>query len=85
MTTPLSASTSSTGTLQMPATVGQLNDAGVFYLQSRGIGKADAELMLSLGFVNALVDQLPLEGLAVWVRAAFARWFAERSGRGATP
>lgn len=64
------------------ATVGQLNEAGVFYLQSRGVTKADAELMLSLGFVNALVDQVPVPGLPEWLRAAFARWFAERSGRG---
>lgn len=64
------------------ATVGQLNEAGVFYLQSRGIAKADAELMLSLGFVNALVDQVPVSGLPEWLRAEFARWFAERSGRG---
>lgn len=63
------------------ATVGQLNETGVFYLQSRGIAKADAELMLSLGFVNALVDTLPVAGLADWVRGECARWFATRGGR----
>jgi len=67
------------------ATVGQLNETGVFYLQSRGINKNDAELMLSLGFVNALVDTVPVAGLAAWLRAGFARWFATRSGRGELP
>jgi Fe-S cluster assembly protein SufD len=65
------------------ATVGQLNEDGVFYLQSRGIAKADAELMLSLGFVNALVDQVPVAALADWLRGEFSRWFALRAGRGA--
>lgn len=63
------------------ATVGQLNETGVFYLQSRGIAKQDAELMLSLGFVNALVDTVPVPGIADWVRGEFSRWFTDRSGR----
>lgn len=64
------------------ATVGQLNEAGVFYLQSRGIAKTEAELMLSLGFVNALVDRLPVAGLTDWVRRRCEKWFAVSSGRG---
>lgn len=64
------------------ATVGQLNDKALFYLQSRGIARADAETMLALGFVNALVDSQPLPVLGDWLRAEFARWFAS-SGRGA--
>jgi len=67
------------------ATVGQLNEAGVFYLQSRGIARADAELMLSLGFVNALIGQVPVAGLPEWLRGESERWFAGRSGRGACP
>lgn len=63
------------------ATVGQLNETGVFYLRSRGIDRADAELMLALGFVNALVDDVQVAGLAAWVHGQFARWFADRSGR----
>lgn len=63
------------------ATVGQINETAVFYLQSRGIAKADAELMISLGFVNALVDALPVPALADWLRASFAGWFAARGGR----
>lgn len=63
------------------ATVGQLNEAGVFYLQSRGIAKADAELILSLGFVNALIDTLPLPALADWLREQCAHWFTAHGGR----
>lgn len=64
------------------ATVGQLNDKALFYLQSRGIDRLDAETMLALGFVNAQVDSLPLPALADWLRGEFARWFASR-GRSA--
>lgn len=63
------------------ATVGQLNDKALFYLQSRGIARLDAETMLALGFVNEQVDSLPLPVLAGWLRGEFARWFASR-GRG---
>lgn len=66
------------------ATVGQLNEAGVFYLRSRGIAQADAELMLSLGFVNALVDTVPVAGLAGWIRDECVRWFATHSSPAAT-
>ncbi|MFZ5724183.1 MAG: Fe-S cluster assembly protein SufD [Pseudomonadota bacterium] len=70
------------------ATVGRLNETAVFYLQSRGVARADAELMLALGFVNELIDSLPLPELAVWLRAACADWFAARGARrnsGVTP
>lgn len=63
------------------ATIGQLNETAVFYLQSRGVAKADAELMLALGFVNALVDSVPLPELAAWLRGAGADWFARRGQR----
>lgn len=63
------------------ATVGQINANAVYYLQSRGIAKADAELMISLGFVNALVDALPVPVLADWLRGSFAGWFAARGSR----
>lgn len=63
------------------ATVGKLNETAVYYLQSRGIARADAELMISLGFVNALVDALPVPELAAWLRASFADWFAARGAQ----
>ena len=40
------------------ATVGQLDPAALFYLRSRGIAQADAQVLLTQGFVNALLDQI---------------------------
>lgn len=40
------------------ATIGQLNDDEVFYLQTRCISKEDAVKMLSRGFVDDLLDKL---------------------------
>jgi Fe-S cluster assembly protein SufD len=47
-------------------TVGQLDAAQQFYLQSRGIPAAEAKRMLSLGFVNELLMTLPHEKVAEW-------------------
>lgn len=41
------------------ATVSQLDDASVYYLQARGIDKAEAERMLGHSFVNELLLNLP--------------------------
>lgn len=41
------------------ATVGQLNDVALFYLQSRGIDRVEAENMLTYAFANEIVEALP--------------------------
>jgi Fe-S cluster assembly protein SufD len=41
------------------ATVAQLEEKALYYLQSRGMDKAQAEMMLSFGFINELLEQLP--------------------------
>ncbi|ARU55715.1 component of SufBCD Fe-S cluster assembly scaffold [Oleiphilus messinensis] len=43
------------------ATVGQLDKEALFYLLSRGIGYQEAMSMLSLGFINELIEQVPNE------------------------
>ena len=40
------------------ATIGQLNEDEIFYLQTRCIGKEDAARMLSRGFVDDILDKL---------------------------
>jgi len=40
------------------ATVGQLNEAELFYLQARGVSKVDAVQMLSRGFVDDLLNTI---------------------------
>lgn len=50
------------------ATVAQLDDKAVFYLQSRGINKKDAEVMLSFGFINELLEALPHRAMTQFLR-----------------
>lgn len=40
------------------ATVSQLNNAALYYLQSRGISRQEAEVMMSFGFINELLQQI---------------------------
>ncbi|MGI6242276.1 MAG: Fe-S cluster assembly protein SufD [Prevotella sp.] len=45
------------------STVGQLNDAAMFYMQQRGIDKREAKLLLEFAFVGEVIDQIGLEPL----------------------
>jgi len=45
------------------ATVGQLDENSMFYLQSRGIGKKEARLMLMTAFANEIIKQINVEPL----------------------
>lgn len=40
------------------ATVSQLNDNALYYLQSRGISETDARVMMSFGFINELLQNI---------------------------
>ena len=42
------------------STVGQLNDAAVFYMQQRGISLEQARLLLEIAFINEVIDQIEL-------------------------
>jgi Fe-S cluster assembly protein SufD len=50
------------------ATVAELDKSALYYMMSRGISKEDALVMLNFGFINALVDEMPNEALAEWLR-----------------
>jgi len=41
------------------ATVSQLNATALYYLQSRGVSRTEAEVMMSFGFINELLQQIP--------------------------
>lgn len=41
------------------ATVSQLDQTAMYYLQSRGVSKTQARTMLSFGFINELLQDLP--------------------------
>ena len=45
------------------STVGQLNDAALFYMQQRGISLKEAKLLLEFAFINEVVDTMKLEPL----------------------
>jgi len=40
------------------ATVSQLNATALYYLQSRGVSRTGAEVMMSFGFINELLEQI---------------------------
>ena len=42
------------------STVGQLNDAALFYMRQRGITEKEARLLLELAFINEVVDHIDL-------------------------
>lgn len=45
------------------STVGQLNDAAMFYMRQRGISEKEAKLLLEFAFVNEVVDTIQLAPL----------------------
>lgn len=45
------------------ATVGQLDENALFYMQARGISQKEARLLLMFAFVNEVVDSIRLEAL----------------------
>ena len=44
-------------------TVGQLNDAAMFYMWQRGISEKEAKLLLEFAFVNEVIDKMELAPL----------------------
>ena len=45
------------------STVGQLNDAALFYMRQRGISLGEAKLLLQNAFINEVIDKMQLEPL----------------------
>jgi Fe-S cluster assembly protein SufD len=45
------------------STVGQLNDAALFYMQQRGISRKEAQLLLQSAFINEVIGHMELEPL----------------------
>lgn len=45
------------------STVGQLNDAALFYMRQRGISLQEAKVLLQNAFINEVVDHMQLEPL----------------------
>ena len=45
------------------STVGQLNDAALFYMRQRGISLQEAKMLLQNAFINEVIDKMKLEPL----------------------
>ena len=45
------------------STVGQLNDAALFYMQQRGIDQKEARTLLQTAFIYEVIDKIELEPL----------------------
>ena len=45
------------------STVGQLNDAALFYMRQRGISLEEAKMLLQNAFINEVIDHMQLEPL----------------------
>ena len=57
------------------ATVAQLDETAKFYLRSRGISALEADIMLSFGFINELLESIPLDALRNKMRPLMAEQF----------
>ncbi len=50
------------------ATIGQLDEAAIFYLRSRGIAPDAARALLTFAFANQILDKIKLKGLRAWLQ-----------------
>lgn len=57
------------------ATVSQIEDMALYYLQSRGIDRKEAEVLLSFGFINELINNMGHEPLQQLLRPLLTSWF----------
>ncbi|WP_417513279.1 Fe-S cluster assembly protein SufD [Marinobacter sp.] len=64
------------------ATIGQLDEESLFYLVSRGIGRREANVLLTMAFINELVAQIPLEVVRETVQVRLNHFF-DQSFQGA--
>jgi Fe-S cluster assembly protein SufD len=59
------------------ATVAQIDKQALYYLQTRGVSRSKAQVMLNFGFINELIDLMPNAALAEWVRPIIRERFAQ--------
>ena len=59
------------------ATIGQLDETSVLYLVSRGIGRRQANVLLTMAFINELVQQIPVEAVRETAQARLNDFFEQ--------
>lgn len=57
------------------ATISQLNANARYYLQSRGLSRAEADVMLSFGFINELLEQIQQPAVHDYLYPRLAKLF----------
>lgn len=57
------------------ATIGQLDEESLFYLVSRGIGRREANVLLTMAFINELVSQIPVKAVRETVQSRLNQFF----------
>ena len=60
-TIPTNVVSNNTSTIEHEATVSKINDASIFYLESKGIPKEKGEELIILGFLEEFRKELPME------------------------
>ena len=63
------------------STVGQLNDAALFYMQQRGIDQREAKLLLEFAFIGEVIDNIRLEPLRDRLHQLVEKRFRGELGR----
>ena len=61
------------------ATVSRIDEKNLYYLQSRGIAREEAEVLLAFGFVNALFAGVGIEPVQELLDAALRGWFGGKA------
>lgn len=59
------------------ATVGQLDDQALFYLQSRGISAATAQALLKYAFANAILQRIPNLAVQHYIQQILLSYLSE--------
>ncbi|MBA6342216.1 Fe-S cluster assembly protein SufD [Colwellia sp. MB02u-10] len=59
------------------ATVAETEEETLYYLLSRGISRSQALVMLNFGFIQELVEQMPNQHLAQWLKPQLHSRFVE--------
>lgn len=59
------------------ATIAQLDEKSLNYLRTRGISMDEAQVMLSFGFINELINDVDLECIGAYLRPILANRFAK--------
>ena len=59
------------------ATISQIDEKALYYMQSRGVDRASAELMLAIGFINEVVASIENDPLRSYVERQTQQFFRQ--------